>query len=154
MKKEIKNNIIKFPKNKSKIQIFLIIIGFLLFIMLSNNLFKGFRFDLTENKLISPSKVIALNDKRAEAVTAAIVKEFGIKDELKLKGIIRNALSDFMFDADINVDENTTTGGGAGSASFTPGTGMQYATPYAFTGGKKAKEPKALKDLGYKLVKK
>ena len=38
-------------KNKSKIQIFLIIIGFLLFIMLSNNLFKGFRFDLTENKL-------------------------------------------------------------------------------------------------------
>ena len=38
-------------KNKSKIQIFLNIIGFLLFIMLSNNLFKGFRFDLTENKL-------------------------------------------------------------------------------------------------------
>ena len=38
-------------KNKSKIQIFLIIIGFLLFIMLSSNLFKGFRFDLTENKL-------------------------------------------------------------------------------------------------------
>ena len=52
------------------------------------------------------------------------------------------------------VKEISTTGGGAGAASFTPGTGMQYATPYAFTGGKKAKEPKALKDLGYKLVKK
>jgi hypothetical protein len=95
--------------------------------------------DLTENKLISPSKVIALNDKRAEAVTAAIVKEFGIKDELKLKGIIRNALSDFMFDADINVDENTTTGGG--SASFTPGTGIAYATPYAFRRPKKKQKP-------------
>ena len=97
--------------------------------------------DLTENKLISPSKVIALNDKRAEAVTAAVVKEFGIKDELKLKGIIRNALSDFMFDDDINVDENTTTGGGAGSASFTPGTGVQYATPYAFRRPKKKQKP-------------
>ena len=97
--------------------------------------------DLTENKLISPSKVIALNDKRAEAVTAAIVKEFGIKDELRLKGIIRNALSDFMFDDDINVDENTTTGGGAGSASFTPGTGVQYATPYAFRRPKKKQKP-------------
>ena len=30
------------------------------------------------------------------------------------------------------VDEISTTGGGAGSASFRPGTGMQYATPYAF----------------------
>jgi hypothetical protein len=97
--------------------------------------------NLTENKLISPSKVIALNDKRAEAVTAAIVKEFGIKDELRLKGIIRNALSDFMFDDDINVDENTTTGGGAGSASFTPGTGVQYATPYAFRRPKKKQKP-------------
>jgi len=97
--------------------------------------------NLTENKLISPSKVIALNDKRAEAVTAAIVKEFSIKDELRLKGIIRNALSDFMFDDDINVDENTTTGGGAGSASFTPGTGVQYATPYAFRRPKKKQKP-------------
>jgi len=95
--------------------------------------------DLTENKLISPSKVIALNDKRAEAVTAAIVKEFSIKDELRLKGIIRNALSDFMFDDDINVDENTTTGGG--SASFTPGTGIAYATPYAFRRPKKKQKP-------------
>ena len=30
------------------------------------------------------------------------------------------------------IEEMSTTGGGAGSASFTPGTGMQYATPYAF----------------------
>ena len=38
-------------KNKSKVQIFLLLITFVLFIMLANNIFKGFRFDLTENKL-------------------------------------------------------------------------------------------------------
>ena len=38
-------------KNKSKAQIFLLLVVFVLFIMLANNLFKGFRFDLTENRL-------------------------------------------------------------------------------------------------------
>ena len=38
-------------KNKSKAQIFFLLIVFVLFIMLANNIFKGFRFDLTENKL-------------------------------------------------------------------------------------------------------
>ncbi len=38
-------------KNKSKAQIFLLLIIFVLFIMLANSVFKGFRFDLTENKL-------------------------------------------------------------------------------------------------------
>ena len=37
------------------------------------------------------------------------------------------------------IDEMSTTGGGAGSASFTGGTGMQYATPYAFKSKKKKK---------------
>jgi len=72
------------------------------------------------------------------------------------------------------LDEMSTTGGGAGSATFTPGTGMQYATPFAFKLKKKKKEvkenvgsdlgpgPKAgpkgvsdnayVKDFGYKLV--
>lgn len=45
--------------------------------------------------------------------------------------------------------ELSGTGGGAGAASFTPGTGAQYATPYAF--GKKAKNYYT-KKLGYKLV--
>ena len=39
------------------------------------------------------------------------------------------------------LDEMSTTGGGAGSASFTGGTGMQYATPYAFRKPKKKQEP-------------
>jgi len=59
-----------------------------------------------ENKLISPSQVIALNNKRAEAVTAAVVKEFGIKEELRLKGVIRQALSEFMFDGIDEQKEN------------------------------------------------
>ena len=35
------------------------------------------------------------------------------------------------------IDEMSTTGGGAGSATFSAGTGMQYATPYAFKKKKK-----------------
>ena len=49
------------------------------------------------------------------------------------------------------IEEMFTTGGGAGSASFTPGTGMQYATPYAFKKVKKQKLPESKdpgKDLG------
>ena len=42
------------------------------------------------------------------------------------------------------LEEMSTTGGGAGAASFTPGTGMQYATPYAFKKAKKAVQKEAL----------
>jgi|TARA_B110000211_G_scaffold34694_1_gene34958 hypothetical protein len=57
---------------------------------------------------------------------------------------------------DENLEEMSTTGGGAGAASFTPGTGMTYATPYAFR--KPKKKQKAIKEnldlnaYGYKLV--
>ncbi len=37
------------------------------------------------------------------------------------------------------IDEMSTTGGGAGSSTFSAGTGMQYATPYAFKLKKKKK---------------
>lgn len=46
--------------------------------------------------------------------------------------------------------EISTTGGGSGAATFTPGTGMQYATPKAFLKGKTPKPPKNM--YGYKLV--
>ena len=51
------------------------------------------------------------------------------------------------------IDEMSTTGGGAGSATFSAGTGMQYATPYAFR--KKGQKPndKAYTALGYTLAK-
>ena len=51
------------------------------------------------------------------------------------------------------LEEMSTTGGGAGAASFSGGTGMQYATPYAFRRkGQKAND-KAYKELGYTDVK-
>tara|TARA_S200002703_G_scaffold13457_1_gene11824 strand:+ start:881 stop:1783 length:903 start_codon:yes stop_codon:yes gene_type:complete len=51
------------------------------------------------------------------------------------------------------LEEISSTGGGAGAASFSGGTGMQYATPYAFRRkGQKAND-KAYKELGYTDVK-
>lgn len=53
------------------------------------------------------------------------------------------------------LEEISTTGGGTGAATFTPGTGMQYATPYAFSGKKKGKYADGgiyTKKFGYKLV--
>ena len=51
------------------------------------------------------------------------------------------------------LDEMSTTGGGAGSATFTPGTGGQYATPFAFRKKGQKADDKAYKELGYKKVK-
>ena len=52
-----------------------------------------------------------------------------------------------------DLDEISTTGGGAGAASFSSGTGGQYATPFAFRKkGQKAND-KAYKEIGYKEVK-
>lgn len=49
------------------------------------------------------------------------------------------------------LNEISTTGTGA---SFTPGTGAQYATPYAFSKkGKKNNATKYAEKLGYKTVK-
>ena len=51
------------------------------------------------------------------------------------------------------IDEISTTGGGAGAASFSAGTGMQYATPYAFRKkGAKPDDEEYMK-LGYRLAK-
>ena len=82
---------------------------------------------LKENQL-SVTDMINLNDKRVEAVAKAIMDKYDIPDDGRLKGVIRVALSDYL-------EEMSTTGGG--SASFTPGTGMTYATPYAFRRPKK-----------------
>ena len=46
------------------------------------------------------------------------------------------------------LDEMSTTGGGSGAASFTGGTGMQYATPYAFKKKKKKVNEGIGADLG------
>jgi len=105
---------------------------------------------LEENQL-SVSDMVNLNDKRVEAVAKAIMDKYDIPDDGRLKGVIRVALSDYL-------EEMSITGGG--SASFTPGTGMTYATPYAFRRPKKKQKPipENLKEdidldaYGYKLV--
>ena len=105
---------------------------------------------LEENQL-SVTDMINLNDKRVEAVAKAIMDKYDIPDDGRLKGIIRVALSDYL-------EEMSTTGGG--SASFTPGSGMTYATPYAFKRPKKKQKPIPenlnegidLSSYGYSLV--
>lgn len=105
---------------------------------------------LEENQL-SVTDMINLNDKRVEAVAKAIMDKYDIPDDGRLRGVIRVALSDYL-------EEMSTTGGG--SASFTPGSGMTYATPYAFKIPKKKQKPipENLKEdidldaYGYKLV--
>ena len=105
---------------------------------------------LKENQL-SVTDMINLNDKRVEAVAKAIMDKYDIPDDGRLKGVIRVALSDYL-------EEMSTTGGG--SASFTPGTGMAYATPYAFRRPKKKQKPIPenlnedidLNSYGYSLV--
>jgi hypothetical protein len=51
--------------------------------------------------------------------------------------------------------EISSTGGGPGSAGFTPGIGAQYATPFAFNKNKKAKGTSRnyMYKLGFKPVK-
>ena len=51
------------------------------------------------------------------------------------------------------IEEVSMTGGGAASqATFTPGIGGQYATPYAFRLKGQKPNDKAYKELGYKPV--
>lgn len=47
------------------------------------------------------------------------------------------------------IEEVSMTGTGA---SFTPGTGAQYATPYAFSKGGKNRATKFNEKIGYKIV--
>lgn len=61
----------------------------------------------------------------------------------------RSELISLVREVMTELDEANVTGG---TATFTPGTGAQYATPFAF--GKDKRASKALKRIGYKNVKK
>ena len=61
----------------------------------------------------------------------------------------RSELISLVREVMAELDEANVTGG---TATFTPGTGAQYVTPYAFVKSKRAS--KALKRIGYKNVKK
>ena len=86
----------------------------------------------------------------------------------KIKDLVRNAFNKYRTHLRTNykdeyaqlkrrgggLEEMSTTGG---TATFTPGTGAQYATPFAFNKNKKAKGTNRdyyLSKLGYKLVNK
>ena len=60
----------------------------------------------------------------------------------------RSELISLVREVMAELDEANVTGG---TATFTPGTGAQYATPFAF--GKSKRATKALKNIGYKNVK-
>jgi hypothetical protein len=70
-------------------------------------------------------------------------KKLQVLDENTLKELIRKSLG-----------EESTTGAGANAATFTPGTGANYATPNAFNPNKKAKGAKNIYyyKLGWKPV--
>ena len=57
----------------------------------------------------------------------------------KYRTHIRKNYPDQYSQIKTQLEEISSTGGGIGSSSFTPGTGMQYATPYAFKLKKKKK---------------
>tara|TARA_R110001599_G_scaffold2025_2_gene10813 strand:+ start:1972 stop:3108 length:1137 start_codon:yes stop_codon:yes gene_type:complete len=87
--------------------------------------------------------------RKVNSFIKAMAKRYDYSEQDAIFAVIA-ALKQRMMDG---LDEMSTTGGGAGSATFTPGTGGQYATPFAFRKkGQKAND-KAYKELGYKAVK-
>jgi hypothetical protein len=83
-----------------------------------------------------------------------------IADDLKntfnsYRSFLRKSYPDQYDTIKKQLDEISTTGGGAGAASFTPGTGAQYASPYAFGKNKKYRYKDGgiyTQRFGYKLV--
>ncbi|MDB4276925.1 hypothetical protein N9864_00220 [bacterium] len=96
----------------------------------------------------------ALSTKAKDEVISKI-KDRVIKDFNSFRTHLRKNYPEEYKRAKLNeedIDEISTTGG---SATFTPGTGMNYATPYAFGGKKKYKYKDGgiyTKKFGYKLV--
>ena len=90
----------------------------------------------------------ARNDQNIKAVADELKVVFN-----KYRTHLRKNYPDQYRQIKNTLEEISSTGGGAGAATFTPGTGAQYATPYAF--GKKGDAKKGgmyTKKFGYKLV--
>jgi len=95
---------------------------------------------LSENELPSVSDISDLQDRRVDAVAKAISEKYNIKDDGMLRGVIRFALADHIFEDEV---EEISTSGAAGA----------YLTPYAFRLKGSKPNDKAYKELGYKEVK-
>jgi hypothetical protein len=89
---------------------------------------------------------IALNSIRKLAITDAGKKDPKVADLLKqirdtfnsYRTHLRKNYPDLYSGIKNQLEEISVTGGGVAGASFTPGVGAQYATPFAFNKNKKA----------------
>ena len=83
-------------------------------------------------------QLLGTDDARNDQAIQAISKD--LKDVFnKYRTHLRKYYPDQYQQIKQQLEELSSTGGGAGAATFTPGTGMQYATPYAFKLKKKEK---------------
>lgn len=97
-------------------------------------------------------QLLATDDARNDGTIQKILVDFREVFN-KYRTHLRTSYPDQYRQIRDQLKEISSTGGGAGSASFSGGTGMQYATPYAFRRkGQKASD-KAYKELGYTDVK-
>ena len=85
----------------------------------------------------------ANNDQNIKEITRELKDVFN-----KYRSHLRTNYPDQYDEIKRQLDEMSTTGGGAGAASFTGGTGIQYATPYAFKKKKKKVDEGIGADLG------
>ena len=97
-------------------------------------------------------RLLATDDARNDEVIQKILVDFREVFN-KYRTHLRTSYPDQYRQIKNQLKEISGTGGGAGAASFSGGTGMQYATPYAFRRkGQKAND-KAYKELGYTDIK-
>ena len=99
-------------------------------------------------------QLIGTDDARNDQNIKAVADELKIVFN-KYRTHLRKNYPDQYRQIKNTLEEISSTGGGEGAASFTPGTGMQYATPNAFSGKKKEKYADGgmyTKKFGYKLV--
>lgn len=102
----------------------------------------------------SLKQLMGTDDARSDQDIKVIARN--LKDVFnKYRSHLRKYYPDQYSQIKNQLEEISTTGGGDGAASFTPGTGAQYATPYAFSKKKKGKYSDGgvyTKNFGYKLV--
>lgn len=87
------------------------------------------------------------DDKEVDEIQMEVKELFN-----KYRTHIRNNYPEFY--KKYQVEEMSTTGGGAGEASFTGDTGMQYATPYAFRKKEQKANDKAHKEVNESTISK
>ena len=123
-----------------------------------HNVIKLASFSDSLKKMSSATKALkqlmSTNDAKNDQNIQIIFRE--LKDVFnKYRTHLRKNYPDQYNQIKNTLEEISSTGGGAGASSFTPGTGAQYATPFAFNKNKKSKGTDKnilTKKFGYKLA--